>query len=99
MAENIDTIYQKKIVVAMSGGVDSSVAAALLQRQGAQVQGVFMALVQPDLDEQVQRVQTVADFLKIPLTVVDLSDAFLEKVVDYFCASYFSGKTPNPCVV
>lgn len=99
MAENIDTIYQKKIVVAMSGGVDSSVAAALLQRQGAQVQGVFMALVQPDLDEQVQRVQAVADFLKIPLTVVDLSDAFLEKVVDYFCASYFSGKTPNPCVV
>jgi len=83
----------------MSGGVDSSVSAALLQRQGAQVQGVFMALAQPDLTEQVQRVRAVADFLKIPLTVVDLADAFQKEVVDYFCASYFAGKTPNPCMV
>jgi len=100
MAEHFEmTIHQKKIVVAMSGGVDSSVAAALLQRQGARVQGVFMALAQPDLAEQLQRVRAVADFLKIPLTVVDLSDAFRHEVVDYFCASYFAGKTPNPCVV
>ncbi len=98
MAENIDTIQQKKIVVAMSGGVDSSVAAALLQRQGARVQGVFMALAQPDLAEQLHRVRAVADFLKIPLTVVDLSEPFRREVVDYFCASYFAGKTPNPCV-
>ena len=83
----------------MSGGVDSSVVAALLQRQGAQVQGVFMALAQPDLAEQVDRVRAVADFLKIPLTVMDLSQAFQREVVDYFCASYFAGKTPNPCVV
>lgn len=83
----------------MSGGVDSSVVAALLQRQGALVQGVFMALAQPDLAEQVRRVRAVADFLQIPLTVVDLSEAFQREVVDYFCASYFAGKTPNPCVV
>ena len=83
----------------MSGGVDSSVAAALLQQQGARVQGVFMALAQPDLAEQLQRVRAVADFLKIPLTVVDLSEPFQREVVDYFCASYFAGKTPNPCVV
>lgn len=99
MAERFDTVYQKKIVVAMSGGVDSSVAAALLQRQGAQVQGVFMALAQPDLAEQVDRVRAVADFLRIPLTVVDLAEVFQHEVVDYFCASYFAGKTPNPCVV
>jgi tRNA-specific 2-thiouridylase len=100
MAERLDTtIHQKKIVVAMSGGVDSSVAAALLQQQGAQVQGVFMALAQPDLAEQLHRVRAVADFLKIPLTVVDLSEPFRHEVVDYFCASYFAGKTPNPCVV
>lgn len=99
MAESIDTIYQKKIVVAMSGGVDSSVTAALLQRQGVQVQGVFMALAQPDLDEQVRRVRAVADFLQIPLSVVDLAEPFQREVIDYFCASYFSGKTPNPCVV
>ena len=83
----------------MSGGVDSSVAAALLQRQGARVQGVFMALAQPDLAEQVDRVRAVADFLQIPLTVVDLAEPFQREVVDYFCAGYFAGKTPNPCVV
>ncbi len=83
----------------MSGGVDSSVAAALLQRQGAQVQGIFMAMAQPDLAEQLQRVRAVADFLQIPLTVVDLAEPFGREVVDYFCASYFAGKTPNPCVV
>jgi len=100
MAESFETtIHQKKIVVAMSGGVDSSVAAALLQQQGARVQGVFMALAQPDLAEQLQRVRAVADFLKIPLTVVDLAEPFRRLVVNYFCASYFAGETPNPCVV
>jgi len=99
MAESFDTIHQKKIVVAMSGGVDSSVTAALLQQQGARVQGVFMALAQPDLEEQLQRVRAVADFLRIPLTVVDLAEPFRREVVDYFRASYFAGKTPNPCVV
>ena len=88
-----------KIAVAMSGGVDSSVTAALLQRQGARVQGVFMALAQPDLTEQTQRVRAVADILQIPLTVLDLAEPFRQEVVDYFCASYFSGKTPNPCMV
>ncbi len=83
----------------MSGGVDSSVTAALLQRQGARVQGVFMALAQPDLQEQVGRVRAVADFLRIPLTVLDLAEPFRHEVVDYFRASYFAGKTPNPCVV
>jgi tRNA-specific 2-thiouridylase len=99
MAENSDTIHQKKIVVAMSGGVDSSVTAALLQSRGAQVQGVFMNLGQPDLAGQVLRVRAVADFLKIPLTVVDLALPFRRAVVDYFCTAYFAGKTPNPCMV
>lgn len=100
MAESFETtIQQKKIVVAMSGGVDSSVAAALLQQQGARVEGVFMALAQPDLAEQLHRVRAVADLLRIPLTVVDLGEAFRREVVDYFCASYFAGKTPNPCMV
>ena len=85
----------RKIAVAMSGGVDSSVAAALLQRQGAQVQGVFMALAQPDLAEQLRWVRAVAAFLKIPLTVVDLAEPFRREVVDYFCAGYFAGNHPG----
>ncbi|MDH5524990.1 MAG: tRNA 2-thiouridine(34) synthase MnmA [Desulfobulbaceae bacterium] len=89
----------KNIAVAMSGGVDSSVTAALLKKQGHKVQGVFMALAQPDLDAQIARVKGVADFLGIGLTVVDLAALFKREVLDYFCDSYFAGKTPNPCVV
>lgn len=89
----------KNIAVAMSGGVDSSVAAARLKAQGARVQGVFMGLAQPDLATQTERVRNVADFLDIPLAVVDLGEVFQKEVLDYFCDSYVSGRTPNPCVV
>jgi len=92
-------IGNKKIAVAMSGGVDSSVVAALLMERGARVQGVFMALAQPDLAGQIARVRGVADLLGIPLAVIDLGETFKREVVDYFCDSYFAGKTPNPCVV
>lgn len=83
----------------MSGGVDSSVTAALLKEQGARVQGVFMALAQPDLAEQIRRVRGVADTLAIPLTVVDLSEDFRQEVLAYFTRSYRAGRTPNPCVL
>jgi tRNA-specific 2-thiouridylase len=85
--------------VAMSGGVDSSVTATLLKNKGYNVHGFFMALAQPDLDQQVERVQEVATHLHIPLTVVDLEKEFKETVLDYFTGSYFQGKTPNPCVI
>ena len=88
-----------KVAVAMSGGVDSSVTVALLQRQGFEVQGIFMALAQPDLADQLQRVTAVADFLGVGLTVIDLAAEFKRQVLDYFCMSYFAGRTPNPCVV
>lgn len=83
----------------MSGGVDSSVTAAILKAAGAEVIGVFMKLAQPDLDEQLERVQTVAGFLDIPLEVMDFGAAFRQEVLQYFAASYFAGKTPNPCIV
>ena len=82
----------------MSGGVDSSVTANLLKNKGYQVQGFFMALAQPDLDQQIKRVKKVAEHLDISLTVIDLANAFKETVLDYFTSSYFAGKTPNPCV-
>jgi tRNA-specific 2-thiouridylase len=85
--------------VAMSGGVDSSVTVALLKEQGFAVHGFFMALRQPDLDQQITRVRKVADFLKIELTVVDLAREFQQQVLDYCTTTYFNGRTPNPCMV
>jgi tRNA-specific 2-thiouridylase len=89
----------KKAAVAMSGGVDSSVTAALLKKQGYAVQGFFMALAQPDLSEQVVRVRAMAERLAVELVVIDLRVEFEKLVLDYFRDSYFRGLTPNPCVV
>jgi tRNA-specific 2-thiouridylase len=66
---------------------------------GHDVHGFFMALAQPDLDQQVARVKKVARHLDIPVTIVDLADEFKKTVLDYFTQSYCNGKTPNPCVV
>ena len=85
--------------VAMSGGVDSSVTASLLKNRGYDVHGYFMALAQPDIDQQVERAKKVAAHLQIRLTVVDLGEEFKETVLDYFTQSYFRGKTPNPCAI
>lgn len=85
--------------VAMSGGVDSSVTAALLQKEGYRVRGFYMALAQPDLFEQVERVRKVAARLGVDLDVIDLGDAFDQYVLKYFRRSYYQGLTPNPCAV
>lgn len=92
-------MMQKKVAVAMSGGVDSSVTAALLKKQGYQVQGVFMTLAQPDIEAQVARVRAMAERLGVELSVIDLHQEFSELVLSYFRGSYFRGLTPNPCVV
>lgn len=102
---------KEQVVVAMSGGVDSSVAAALLVEQGYQVLGVMLRLwseeVTGDLCESENRCCTaraqrlaggVAQALGIPFEIVDLADAFKRQVVDYFVAEYTAGRTPNPCV-
>lgn len=90
---------QTSVGVAMSGGVDSSVTAILLKNMGHDVQGFFMALTQPDIDQQIDRVSQVAMHLDVPLNIVDLADAFKETVLEYFTSSYFAGRTPNPCII
>lgn len=94
----MNTLKNIEIAVAMSGGVDSSVTAALLRQQGARVRGVFMALAQPDLEAQVRQVQGVAAALNIPLEVIDLQAPFAEHVMAYFRQTFAAGRTPNPCV-
>ncbi len=97
-----------KVVVAMSGGVDSSVAAALLKQQGYEVIGMMLRLwsepgkedsnrcCTPDAMGQARR---VAARLDIPFYVVDAKDVFRRTVVEYFLDGYASGGTPNPCLV
>ena len=87
-----------KIGIAMSGGVDST-ATALLMQQKAEVCGFFMKLEQPNYDDQVERVSSIAEKLSINLEIIDLTKQFQTAVLDYFSGSYFKGLTPNPCVV
>ena len=87
-----------KVGIAMSGGVDSTVAASLLQEQGHLVHGFFMMLPLPRLSAQLQRVQEVAAALSVPLVAIDLRSQFTDQVVRYFIDGYLAGQTPNPCV-
>jgi len=83
-----------KVVVAMSGGIDSSAAAILLKVAGHEIIGMTMQLGNDDATNA----RTVADKLDIPHYTLDVTDIFAEKVIDYFCREYQSGRTPNPCI-
>ncbi len=84
------------VAVAMSGGVDSSTAAALLVRAGRRVFGLTMAT--GFNEAAVRQAAEVARFLGIEHHVVDLSSVFRERVIEPFCRAYAAGRTPNPCV-
>jgi len=99
-----------RIAVAMSGGVDSSLAAALLKKEGYEVIGVTFRMWPKEECgasvgraccnlEAVTRARAVAEELGIPYYVFDFSEDFKKKVIDYFCEQYLKGLTPNPCVV
>jgi tRNA-specific 2-thiouridylase len=85
----------------MSGGVDSTVSAVLLQEMGYEVIGVYMIMhnLEELNNQNIQKAQKVADFLGIKLHIEDIQDSFKKKVYDYFISSYEQGLTPNPCVV
>lgn len=87
-----------KVGIAMSGGVDSTVAAVLLQEQGYEVHGFFMELPLKDRAQQIQRVQATAKSLNIPLQLVDMRRLFSTTIIKKFVAAYTGGYTPNPCV-
>ncbi len=100
----------KKVIVGMSGGVDSSVAAYLLKEQGYEVIGITLKVWDSDDPEYVEKeggccslssvddARRVADILDIPYYVLNFKDIFKEKVIDNFINEYIEGRTPNPCV-
>ena len=87
----------ERVLVAMSGGVDSSACVSLLQKQGYEVGGVVFDM-SPAHHQAVEDARLAADFFGVPLTVCNLRERFSREVIDYFCQSYLSGETPNPCV-
>ena len=87
-----------KIVLGMSGGVDSAAAAYVLQQAGHTVAGVTLVMY-PEVQPDIAGAEETAKRLGILHTVVDCSAAFRTKVLDYFAAAYRDGDTPNPCVV
>jgi len=93
---------KQKIVVAMSGGVDSSVTAGLLVEQGYEVQGVSLRMWEGELGPRVcsdhRGAKEIAALLGIPHTMLDLRSQFVETVVKPFARDYLHGRTPNPCV-
>ncbi|MBD3823970.1 MAG: tRNA 2-thiouridine(34) synthase MnmA [Epsilonproteobacteria bacterium] len=91
----------KKVLIGMSGGVDSTVSALLLQEEGYEVEGVYMRLhSKPGYHEIHQaRAQKAADFIGVKLHILDLEEAFKEKVYNPFIESYSHAKTPNPCAL
>lgn len=107
MVKNIDK--GKRVIVGMSSGVDSSVAAALLKKQGYDVVGVFMHFwKEPTQDslienkccslESFEDARKVCQILGIPLYTANAEKEFKKEVVDYFLEEYQNGRTPNPCV-
>jgi len=89
----------KKIAVGMSGGVDSSVTAYLLQKEGFEVTGLTFKISQDILHEPSESAKKVCDHLGIPHRVVDLTEIFGREIRNYFVESYQKGLTPNPCVM
>ncbi|MEW6328066.1 MAG: tRNA 2-thiouridine(34) synthase MnmA [Thermodesulfobacteriota bacterium] len=90
---------QKRIAVALSGGIDSTVAAALLKEEGYDIFALHMLIPTAGMAVCAEKAGAVARRLNIPFYTVDVEKPFTEEVIHYFIDEYLHGRTPNPCVV
>ncbi|MEA3314994.1 MAG: tRNA 2-thiouridine(34) synthase MnmA [Campylobacterota bacterium] len=92
---------KQKVVVGLSGGVDSSMTAYLLQKDNYEVEGIYMKLhntVAGYHEKNIATIEEVANYLGIKYKVLDFTEKFMEDIYKYFVDSYIDGITPNPCV-
>lgn len=103
---------KKRVVVGMSGGIDSSVAACLLKEEGYEVIGINLKLFSQENNEGfakygsgccgvqgIEDARNVAQKIGIPFYVLNCEKEFENKVINYFCEEYLNGRTPNPCII
>ncbi|MEA1925644.1 MAG: tRNA 2-thiouridine(34) synthase MnmA [Patescibacteria group bacterium] len=88
---------KKSALIAISSGVDSAVSALVLRERGFDVYGVHFVLY--DSDHSVEQIKVIAEAVKMPLFIKDVSKTFKREIIDYFINEYKIGKTPNPCVL
>jgi tRNA-specific 2-thiouridylase len=109
MNSNSDLKKNKKVAVAISGGIDSSMAAKILKDEGREIIGVTMKILPDDFNwkkadktccsaKDIETAKRVCSKLLIQHFVIDLINPFEEKIIDSFCSEYQHGRTPNPCV-
>ncbi|MGA1840351.1 MAG: tRNA 2-thiouridine(34) synthase MnmA [bacterium] len=87
---------KSKICLALSGGIDSTFAGWLLKQEGYELTGAYLNII--DNDKNLANVKSTADFLGIPLEIMDLRQQFNNLIIKPFIKDYLSGQTPNPCV-
>ena len=95
---------KKKVLMAMSGGLDSSMTAVLLKEKNYELIGITLRVYQSQfrsdpMEQSINDAKILADKLDIPYYVIDVSKDFKTKIIDYFINEYYNGHTPNPCAL